>query len=77
MLAHHFAIRDGHLLGLDLALQAPRLFNDFHFRRKADNLKEEMDRPGSVKEHDKLKVKYDAYAKNIQDNQEEALQPAD
>ena len=73
MLADYFAVSDGYPQELQLALDSLQLYSDLQFRYKADKLKDQMEKLGSGDEFDELKVMYDAYIKNIN---EEVLRPS-
>lgn len=74
LLADYFAIREGNQLNLDVVLEGLQLYSDLKFRDKADSIKEKMEEIGEPEdpEYKKLKEKYDALIKNIQ---EEKLKP--
>jgi len=75
LLADYFAIRDGQRTNLDLVLQGLQLFNDLKFRRRADSVKQRMDRINDPNDPElkKLQAEYEALIKNIK---EEKLRPS-
>lgn len=75
LLADFFAVRDGQRTNMDVVLEGIKLYSDLKFRRKADRVKERMDRIGDPNdpEYGRLKEQYDALIENIK---EEKLRPA-
>jgi hypothetical protein len=69
ILERYYSIRDGQEQALEPLLDALKLYNDWRFRKKADEVAEALKKlPPDSPEHKAKKAEYDALVKNILDD---------